>query len=80
MFNYLIDDFTKQGEKIAWMRNLTDDARWVVEQFGMDVDYAIEIMTKVKGQNMPTYLFIYKIQIPQIIEPFSKIIQIWITS
>ena len=50
MFNYLIDDFTKQGEKIAWMRNLTDDARWVVEQFGMDVDYAIEIMTKVKGQ------------------------------
>ena len=55
MFNYLIDDFTKQEDKIAWMRNLTDDARWVVEQFGMDVDYAIEIMTKAKGQNMLTY-------------------------
>lgn len=52
MFNYLIDDFTKQGEKIASTRNLTDDARWVVEQFGMDLEYAIALMTKVKGQKI----------------------------
>ena len=48
MFMYLVSDFDL-SDKIGMMEDLSDDQKWVLMEFGMDAETALQIMTKDWG-------------------------------